>query len=263
MTMRLQDRVAIITGGASGIGLAAAHRFGQEGAILVLADINQGNIDRASAELSARGYRVHGQICNVTDQAQTRQMARDVVAKLGRIDILVNNAGISRYRPFAEANSEDWDLVLNLDLKGVFFCAQAVADTMREQKYGRIVNISSALGTGAAPHGTAGSPGGSAAYASAKAGVIMLTKTLARELGPDGVTVNCVAPGTFVTPFNMLSRTPEEAAAHLEHRKKTVVLGRIGTLEELANTILFFASDESSYVTGHTLHVDGGRSDRM
>lgn len=263
MTMRLQDRVAIITGGASGIGLAAAHRFGQEGAILVLADINQGNIDRALAELSAKGYRVHGQICNVTDQAQTRQMARDVVAKLGRIDILVNNAGISRYRPFAEANSEDWDLVLNLDLKGVFFCAQAVADTMREQKYGRIVNISSALGTGAAPHGTAGSPGGSAAYASAKAGVIMLTKTLARELGPDGVTVNCVAPGTFVTPFNMLSRTPEEAAAHLEHRKKTVVLGRIGTLEELANTILFFASDESSYVTGHTLHVDGGRSDRM
>jgi NAD(P)-dependent dehydrogenase (short-subunit alcohol dehydrogenase family) len=263
MTMRLKDRVAIITGGASGIGLAAAHRFGQEGAILVLADINQGNIDRASAELSAKGYRVHGQICNVTDQAQTREMARAVVAKLRRIDILVNNAGISRYRPFAEANSEDWDLVLNLDLKGVFFCAQAVADTMRAQKYGRIVNISSALGTGAAPHGTAGSPGGSAAYASAKAGVIMLTKTLARELGPDGVTVNCVAPGTFVTPFNMLSRTPEEAAAHLEHRKKTVVLGRIGTLEELANTILFFASDESSYVTGHTLHVDGGRSDRM
>lgn len=261
--MRLKDRVAIITGGASGIGLAAAHRFGEEGAILVLADINQANIDRASAELAAKGYRVHGQICNVTDQAQTREMARAVVDKLGRIDILVNNAGISRYRPFATATGEDWDVVLNLDLKGVFFCAQAVADTMRAQKYGRIVNISSALGTGAAPHGTAGSPGGSAAYASAKAGVIMLTKTLARELGPDGVTVNCVAPGTFVTPFNMLSRTPEEAAAHLEHRKKTVVLGRIGTLEELANTILFFASDESSYVTGHTLHVDGGRSDRM
>lgn len=261
--MRLKDKVAIITGGASGIGLAAAHRFGEEGAILVLADINQANIDRASAELSAKGYRVHGQICNVTEQAQTREMARAVVEKLGRIDILVNNAGISRYRPFASATGEDWDVVLNLDLKGVFFCAQAVADTMRAQKYGRIVNISSALGTGAAPHGTAGSPGGSAAYASAKAGVIMLTKTLARELGPDGVTVNCVAPGTFVTPFNMLSRTPEEAAAHLEHRKKTVVLGRIGTLEELANTILFFASDESSYVTGHTLHVDGGRSDRM
>jgi NAD(P)-dependent dehydrogenase (short-subunit alcohol dehydrogenase family) len=263
MTMRLQDKVAIITGGASGIGLAAADRFGQEGAILVLADINQDNINRASAELGAKGFRVHGQICNVTDQAQTREMARAVVAKLGRIDILVNNAGISRYRPFATATGEDWDAVLGVDLKGVFFCAQAVADTMRAQNYGRIVNISSALGTGAAPHGTAGSPGGSAAYAAAKAGVIMLTKTLARELGPDGVTVNCVAPGTFLTPISASSRTPEQVHEHLEYRKKTVVLNRIGTLEELANTILFFASDESSYVTGHTLHVDGGRSDRM
>ena len=125
------------------------------------------------------------------------------------------------------------------------------------------MNISSALGTGAAPHGTAGSPGGSAAYASAKAGVGMLTKTLARELGPDGVTVNCVAPGTFLTGISSSTRTPEQVQEHLEYRKKTVVLGRIGTLEELANTILFFASDDSSYVTGHTLHVDGGRSDRM
>ena len=190
-------------------------------------------------------------------------MARAVVEKRGRIDILVNNAGISRYRPFAEATGEDWDAVLDVDLKGVFFCAQAVAPAMRAQKYGRIVNISSALGTGAAPHGTAGSPGGSAAYAAAKAGVIMLTKTLARELGPDGVTVNCVAPGTFLTPISASSRTPEQVQAHLEYRRKTVVLNRIGTLEELANTILFFASDESSYVTGHTLHVDGGRSDRM
>jgi NAD(P)-dependent dehydrogenase (short-subunit alcohol dehydrogenase family) len=261
--MRLKDKVAVITGGASGIGLAAADRFGQEGAILVLADINQGNIDRALADLRARGYRAHGQICDVTDQVQTRRMAREVVERLGRIDILVNNAGISRYRPFDQATSEDWDAVLGVDLKGVFFCAQAVAPTMRAQNYGRIVNISSALGTGAAPHGTAGSPGGSAAYASAKAGVIMLTKTLARELGPDGVTVNCVAPGTFLTPISASSRTPEQVQDHLEHRKKTVVLGRIGTLEELANAILFFASDESSYVTGHTLHVDGGRSDRM
>ena len=261
--MRLKNRVAVITGGASGIGFAAAERFGVEGAVVVLADISQANIDRAADALAAKGITAHGQICDVTDQAQTREMARAVAAKLGRIDILVNNAGISRYRPFAEATSADWDAVLGVDLKGVFFCAQAVAPQMRAQQYGRIVNISSALGTGAAPHGTAGSPGGSAAYAAAKAGVIMLTKTLARELGPDGVTVNCVAPGTFLTPISASSRTPEQVQEHLEHRKKTVVLGRIGTLEELANTILFFASDESSYVTGHTLHVDGGRSDRM
>jgi NAD(P)-dependent dehydrogenase (short-subunit alcohol dehydrogenase family) len=261
--MRLRNRVAVITGGASGIGFAAAERFGGEGAVVVLADISQANIDRAVDALAAKGITAHGQICDVTDQANTHEMARAVAAKLGRIDILVNNAGISRYRPFAEATGADWDAVLGVDLKGVFFCAQAVAPQMRAQQYGRIVNISSALGTGAAPHGTAGSPGGSAAYAAAKAGVIMLTKTLARELGPDGVTVNCVAPGTFLTPISASSRTPEQVQEHLEHRKKTVVLGRIGTLEELANTILFFASDESSYVTGHTLHVDGGRSDRM
>jgi len=261
--MRLRNRVAVITGGASGIGFAAAERFGGEGAVVVLADISQANIDRAVDALAAKGITAHGQICDVTDQANTHEMARAVAAKLGRIDILVNNAGISRYRPFAEATGADWDAVLGVDLKGVFFCAQAVAPQMRAQQYGRIVNISSALGTGAAPHGTAGSPGGSAAYAAAKAGVIMLTKTLARELGPDGVTVNCVAPGTFLTPISASSRTPEQVQEHLEHRKKTVVLGRIGTLEELADTILFFASDESSYVTGHTLYVDGGRSDRM
>jgi NAD(P)-dependent dehydrogenase (short-subunit alcohol dehydrogenase family) len=261
--MRLKDRVAIITGGASGIGKAAAHRFAAEGSVLVIADINSKAIDHTVAELKAKGCHAIGQQCDVTKQDDTRELARSVVSQLGRIDILINNAGITRYRPFAEANSADWDAVLGIDLKGVFFCAQAVADQMRAQNYGRIVNISSALGTGAAPHNTAGSPGGSAAYASAKAGVIMLTKTLARELGPQGVTVNCVAPGTFLTPISSSSRTPEQVAEHLEYRKKTTVLGRIGTLDELINAILFFASDESSYVTGQTLNVDGGRSDRL
>ncbi len=242
--MRLKDKVAIVTGGASGIGKATAQRFGQEGAILVIADINGEAIERCVAELTTQGIRASGQVCNVTQRERTIEMARAVAARHGRIDILVNNAGISRYRPFAEATSEDWDAVLGVDLKGVFFCAQAVAPQMRQQGYGRIVNISSALGTGAAPHNTAGSPGGSAAYASAKAGVIMLTKTLARELGPNGVTVNCVAPGTFLTPISASTRTPEQVAEHLEHRKKTTVLGRLGTLEELVNTILFFASDE-------------------
>lgn len=261
--MRLKDKVAIITGGASGIGKAAAERFGQEGAILAIADMNPEAIERVLAEFIAKGYRAIGKVCNVADREQTQEMAREVVSQTGRIDILVNNAGISRYRPFAEATSEDWNAVLDVDLKGVFFCSQSVAPQMTAQKYGRIVNISSALGTGAAPHNTAGSPGGSAAYASAKAGVIMLTKTLARELGPHGVTVNCIAPGTFLTPISSSTRTPQQVEEHFEYRKKTTVLGRIGTLEELANTILFFASDESSYVTGHTLHVDGGRSDRM
>ena len=261
--MRLKDRVAIITGGASGIGKSAAERFALEGASLVIADMNSEAIDQTVEEFRARGFNAIGEVCDVTKREQTQEMAQSVIAKMGRIDILLNNAGISRYRPFAEANSEDWDTVLGVDLKGVFFCAQSVAPQMRAQGYGRIINISSALGTGAAPHGTAGSPGGSAAYASAKAGVVMLTKTLARELGPHGVTVNCVAPGTFLTPISASSRTPEQVQEHLDYRKKTVVLGRIGTLDELTAAILFFASDDSSYVTGQTLNVDGGRSDRI
>jgi len=134
---------------------------------------------------------------------------------------------------------------------------------MIRQAYGKIVNISSALGTGTTPDNTAGSPAGSSAYASAKAGVIQLTKTLARELGPHGINVNCVAPGTFLTPLTGATRTPEELAEHITYRTKTVGLNRLGTLEELANAVLFLASDEASYITGHTLYVDGGRTDRM
>lgn len=261
--MRLKDRVAVITGAASGIGKAAAERLVREGAAVVIADLNPDGIDKAVEEIRSAGGRATGQVVDVSVRERTQELMRRVAEQEGRIDILVNNAGISRYRPFASMTGEDWDAVLGVDLKGVFFCSQAAAPFMIERSYGRIVNISSALGTGAAPHNTAGSPGGSAAYASAKAGVIMLTKTLARELGPNGITVNCVAPGTFLTAISSSTRTPEQLAEHLEYRKKTVVLGRIGTLEELSSAILFFASDDSSYVTGQTMSVDGGRSDRM
>ncbi len=261
--MRLKDKVSIITGGASGIGKAAADLFGSQGATVVFADINPDAIAASVDELRRAGVTATGHVCDVTNRDDTHSLMKKVDDEFGRIDVLVNNAGITRYRPFAEATSEDWNAVLDVDLKGVFFCSQAVAPYMRSRKYGRIVNISSALGTGAAPHNTAGSPGGSAAYASAKAGVIMLTKTLARELGPDGVTVNCVAPGTFLTPISASNRTPEQVADHLEYRRKHLILGRVGTLDELVSVILFFASDDASYVTGQTLSVDGGRSDRM
>lgn len=261
--MRLQNKVAVVTGAASGMGRAFMDRFVREGAIAIVADINAEGIERAVEELTRSGATAAGYRFDVSDRDQVQGAMAQIAKDHGRIDILVNNAGISRYRPFLTATAEDWNTVLDIDLKGVFFCAQAVAPFMIEQQYGKIVNISSALGTGAAPHLTAGSPGGSAAYASAKAGVIMLTKTLARELGPAGVTVNCVAPGTFLTPMSASSRSPEEVREHLEHRKKTVALGRVGTLEELANPVLFLACDESSYMTGQTLFVDGGRFDRM
>jgi NAD(P)-dependent dehydrogenase (short-subunit alcohol dehydrogenase family) len=261
--MRLKGKVAIVTGSASGIGKAIADRFASEGAFVIIADKNESAIPAAVEDIKASGGDAVGLALDVTEREDLKEFMHEVVAKHKRIDILVNNAGITRYRPFLTMTSEDWDVVLDVDLKGVFFCSQAVAPHMIRQKYGKIVNISSALGTGTTPHYTAGSPGGSAAYASAKAGVILLTKTLARELGSHGINVNCVAPGTFLTPLSATTRTPEEVEEHLEHRKQTVVLGRIGTLEELANCVLFFASDESSYVTGHTLFVDGGRFDRM
>jgi NAD(P)-dependent dehydrogenase (short-subunit alcohol dehydrogenase family) len=261
--MRLQERVAIITGAASGIGKAIANRFAAEGALVIIADKNESAIPLAIEEIKAGGSQAAGFAVDVTDRAQIQAFMSKVVDTYSRIDILVNNAGVTRYRPFLTASAEDWDLVLDVDLKGVFFCVQAAAPQMMRQAYGKIVNISSALGTGTTPHNTAGSPAGSSAYASAKAGVIQLTKTLARELGPHGINVNCVAPGTFLTPITSSTRTPEEVAEHIAYRTKTVVLNRLGSLEELANAVLFLASDEASYVTGHTLYVDGGRTDRM
>ncbi|OAN75948.1 3-oxoacyl-ACP reductase [Sulfitobacter sp. EhC04] len=261
--MRLNNKVAIITGGGSGIGQNAAERFAAEGANVIVADRNEAGIAATLDRIKSAGGKASGHVLDVSDRDQCHDVMRRVTESEGQIDILINNAGISGYRPFADMTGADWDRVLDVDLKGVFFCAQAVAPFMVERNYGRIVNISSALGTGAAPHNTAGSPGGSAAYASAKAAVILLTKTLARELGPNDITVNAIAPGTFLTAISSSTRTPDQVQEHLEYRKKTVVMNRIGTLEELSGAMLFFASDDSSYVTGQCLSVDGGRSDRM
>ena len=261
--MRLKDRVAIVTGGNMGIGRAIADCFAAQGALVVVVARTLPLVEKSVEEIRAAGGQAVGHRLDVSQQDQVQALMDKVAADHGRIDILVNNAGITRYRPFATMTGEDWDMVLNVDLKGVFFCSQAAAPYMRKQQYGRIVNISSAAGTGSTPGAAAGTPGATAPYAAAKAGVNMMTKTLARELGPDGITVNCVAPGTFPTAISTSTRTPEQLAAHLESRKKVTVLQRIGTVEEVATTVLFFASDESSYVTGQTLCVDGGRFDRM
>jgi NAD(P)-dependent dehydrogenase (short-subunit alcohol dehydrogenase family) len=261
--VRLKDKIAIVTGGASGLGKAMVDRFAREGAIIVVADIDDAAAEATVAQLNAAGARASALHVDVSSQEAAADAMAEVVARQGRIDILVNNAGVSRYRPFATMTAQDWDTVLGVDLKGVFFCAQAVAPIMIAQGAGKIVNISSTLGTGTTPHTTTGSPGGTAAYAAAKAGVIMLTKTLARELGPHGINVNCVAPGTFQTPMTLSTRTPEEAAEHIAHRIKTVVLGRPGQPEELAAAVAFLASEDAAFIAGHTLFVDGGRIDRM
>jgi NAD(P)-dependent dehydrogenase (short-subunit alcohol dehydrogenase family) len=211
----LKNKVAIVTGAASGIGKAIAHRFASEGALVIVANKNTDAVPQAVEELNAAGGRAAGFTVDVTVREDIQKFVARVVEAHNRIDILVNNADITRYRPFLNMVREDWDVVLDVDLKGVFFCSQAVAPHMSRRGYGKIVNIPSALGTGTTPHNTAGSPAGSSAYAAAKAAVIQLTKTLARELGPHGVNVNCVAPGTFVTPITISTRTAAEVEEHM------------------------------------------------
>jgi len=261
--MRLRDKVAIVTGSASGFGKAMVKRFAEEGASVVIADINPEGVDTVVRELKQAGRTAMGFKVNVTNRSQLKELMKAAAEKFGRIDILVNNAGVVRPRPFPEMNDEDWDIVLGVDLKGVFYCVQAVAEYMIKQRYGKIVNISSVAGTGAAPFGGGGSPAGNCNYASAKAGVIQLTKTLARELGPHGINVNCIAPGFVVTPMSYTTRSQQEIEKHIEARKKSTVLNRAGTLEDIANAVLFFVSDESSFISGQLLCVDGGRTDRM
>jgi NAD(P)-dependent dehydrogenase (short-subunit alcohol dehydrogenase family) len=259
----MDKRIAIVTGGGSGIGKAISERLIRDGAHVVIADINQANIDATLAEFNAGGDGASGYRVDVSKREDIRRMASDLHARFGRIDILVNNAGITRYAPYGEADDAAWDPVLNIDLKAVFFCVQAVSPYMVARRAGRIVNISSSLGTGTSPHHTAGSPGGSAAYAAAKAGVIQLTKTLARELGPSNINVNCIAPGFFLTPLTGATRTPEQVADHIKVRTEMAVLKRPGQVSDLAGVVSFLCSEDSSFVTGETICVDGGRTDRM
>ena len=262
--MRLQDKVAIVTGSGSGLGKTMVKRFAEEGAAVIIADMNQKAIDEVVGELTKAGRTAMGFKADVTNRSQLKELMKATACKFGRIDILVNNAGVMRRRQFLEMNDEHWDYVLGVNLKGVFYCAKAVAAQMMKQRYGKIVNISSAAGTGTGAH----APGETAAeisiYASSKAAVIQLTKTLARELGPFGINVNCIAPGATGKPQpDQDPRSKETIDDHFELRKRSTVLNRLGTPDDMANAALFLASDESSFIAGHLLCVDGGRTDRM
>jgi 3-oxoacyl-[acyl-carrier protein] reductase len=245
--MRLLDKVCIITGSANGIGLAAARKFAAEGAITVICDLNAEQVAEAVKGLEASRGKAAGYVVNVTDRATVDAMVADVKAKFGRIDVLVNNAGITKDARLVKMTEAQFDAVIAVNLKGVFNCTQAVAETMLAQGAGSIINTSSIAGT----HGNFGQGN----YAASKAGVIGLTKTWAKELGPRNVRVNTVVPGSVAT--HILDTVPEEVMNQI---RNACWMRRIGKPEELANVYAFLASDEASYVNGATLEVSGGVS---
>ena len=257
--MRLDGKVAMVTGAGSGLGKAMVMLMAREGAAVVVNDINVESMNNVVDEIKKEGGRAIGIKADVSKRSEVQNLMKTAIEKFGQIDILVNNAGVVRRGSFFELTDEDWDIVLAVDLKGVYNCIQAVASYMMEKRYGKIVNISSASATGVTPH----HGGATVNYAAAKIGVIQLTKTAARELGPYGINVNCIAPGSIITPMTYTARSKQEVEEHLEFRRKSCVLNRSGKPEDVVNLTLFLASDESSFITGQLICCDGGRTDRM
>jgi len=246
MTMSLQGKVALITGGAQGIDLAIAQELAGAGADLALADINLPKVEETAASLARNtGRQVLPLKMDVSSFPDAEAGAKITVDKYGRLDILVNNAGITRDGLLMRMSDADWDLVLAINLKGTFNCTKAVVRGMLKQRSGRIINIASVVGL----MGNAGQ----ANYSASKAGVIGLTKTTAKELASRGITVNAVAPGFIKTA--MTDALSEEAKTSLQQQ---IPLGRLGLPEDVAKTVAFLASDEAAYITGHVLSVNGG-----
>ena len=243
--MRLKDKVAIVTGSTKGIGKETAMVFAREGAKVVICGTRESAIKEVTEEIKSKGAEALGFKVDVGNRAQVDEMVAEVKKVWGRIDILVNNAGITADAMLRKMTEEQFDKVININLKGVYNCAQAVLDTMTEQGSGVILNASSVVGI----YGNIGQTN----YAAAKWGVIGMTKTWAKELGRKGIRVNAVAPGFVMTP--MLETVPEKVLDSL--REKTP-MQRLGKPEDIANAYLFLASDEASFITGTVLSVDGG-----
>ena len=236
MKRRLEGKVAVITGGAKGLGQAIALTYANEGAKVIAADMG---------ELTYQHDNVEGYILNVTDVNAVQKFYDDVIAKYGKVDILVNNAGITADAMTRKMTDEQWDRVINVNLKGVFNLTRLFGPLMETNGYGSIINISSVVGV----FGNIGQ----ANYAATKAGVIGFTKSLAREMASRGITVNAVAPGFIAT--DMTAAMPEKAQAQVVG---SIPLGKMGQPEDIANAVVFLASDKASYITGQVVNVDGG-----
>jgi 3-oxoacyl-[acyl-carrier protein] reductase len=243
--MRLLGKVAIITGGANGIGFAAAKRFCEEGAKVIIADFNEQAGVQAEASLKENGFEALFVQVDVTNRDSVAQMVLKAVQTFGTVHILVNNAGITKDAMLHKMTEEAFDAVLNVNTKGVFNCTQAILSVFEATGSGVIINTASVVGV----YGNIGQTN----YAASKAAVIAMTKTWAKELGRKKIRVNAVAPGFIQTA--MTENLPEQV---IHQMKQAISLKTLGVPEDIANAYLFLATDEASYITGHTLHVDGG-----
>ena len=250
-----KGKVALVTGSSRSIGRGIALAFAREGCSVIV------NYSKSSEEaeevvntIREMGGRAIAIQCDVSKRDEVEAMFRQAIDEYGHVDILVNNAGVAKRGSILDTTEEDWDRHMVINLKGVFLCTQVAARHMVERGYGKIVNISSNSGFGVAMDGEAG-------YAVSKAGVVQLTKSSAYDLGKYGINVNCVAPGAVETAMLKGSRSDEEYEELLQGRRDRSSLGTVGTPEDIANAVLFFANHKSRYITGKTLLVDGGRRD--
>jgi 3-oxoacyl-[acyl-carrier protein] reductase len=243
--MELKGKVALVTGGAQGIGKAVALTLARHGADVIVADVNLEKAAETAKEVEAAGRAAMAVNVDVTRLSDVEQMVESAMGHFGKVDILINNAGIARDKLILRMTEEDWDAVLDVNLKGTFNCTKAIIKHMSKQRSGKIVNIASVVGE-------MGNPG-QANYSASKAGVIGFTKTIAREFAQRGINVNAIAPGYIQTP--MTDVLPEKAKEEL---KRMIPMERLGQPEDVAQAVLFLVSEASSYVTGQVLNVNGG-----
>jgi 3-oxoacyl-[acyl-carrier protein] reductase len=243
--LEVNGKIALVTGGAQGIGKAIALLLAEKGSDVIVSDVNLEKAEETAREIEALRRRSMAIRANVAVFDEVEKMVQALIERFGRIDILVNNAGIARDKLLLRMTEEDWDAVLDINLKGTFNCTKTVIRHMSKQRSGRIVNIASVVGE----MGNAGQ----ANYSASKAGVIGFTKTIAREFASRGITVNAIAPGYIVTP--MTDALPEKAKEEL---KRMIPMERLGQPEDVAQAVLFLVSEASSYITGQVLNVNGG-----
>jgi NAD(P)-dependent dehydrogenase (short-subunit alcohol dehydrogenase family) len=250
-TFDLKGKVALVTGGSKGIGYGLAQGLGHYGATLVISSRGIEEGERAVSQLKEENIDATYIPCDVTKKDQVEQLVNQIVEQYDSLDILVNNAGMNIRKPLVEVEESDWDTVLDVNLKGLFLVGQACAKQMIKQKYGKIINISSVLGTIGMPFQTS--------YAASKGGVNQLTKVWAEELAPHNITVNAIGPGYMITPMTKeLLSDPERSGRIIN----STMIKRIGETSDLVGPVVFLASDTSKYVTGQVLNVDGGYTAR-